>query len=90
MIKNVKKEDILTRFWYTLKQTLKSYWKKNQLMIEHWTSLARLTYVIYVYLYSHVVENDNLICCLICTTYMLTSRDQRYITKQFHRYLNLE
>ncbi len=30
----------------------------------------------YVYLYSHVVETDNLACCLICTTFMSTWRNQ--------------
>jgi len=39
-------------------------------MIEHWTLLTKLTYVIYVYLCFHVVEINNLTCYLICTIYM--------------------
>jgi hypothetical protein len=49
-----------------------SYPETNQSIIKHWTPLAGLTYVIYVYFYFHVVKIDNLACYLICTTYMST------------------
>jgi hypothetical protein len=52
-----------------------SYPQINQSMIEHWTLFAKLTYIIYVYHYSHVVEINNLTCCQICTTYMSTWKD---------------
>jgi hypothetical protein len=57
------------------------YPQTNQSMIEHWIPLVILTYVIYVYLYSHVLEIDNLVHCLICSTYMSTLKDQRSSTK---------
>jgi hypothetical protein len=66
--------------WYNIASVNKS-------MIEHWTPLARL---MYVYLYSHVVKTNNLDCCLNCTTYMSTCKNQQFGTKQCHRCLNLE
>ncbi len=62
----------------------------NQLMIKHLTPLAWLKFTIYVYLCCHVVETNNLICYLICTTCMSTLKNERSNTKQFHRHLDLE
>jgi hypothetical protein len=59
-------------------------------MIEHWTLLVELTYVIYVYLCSHVVEIDNFTCYPICTTCISNLKDQHSNIKSFCKCLNLE
>jgi hypothetical protein len=61
----------------------------SQLAIEHLTPLAWLKFAIYVYLCCCAIE-VNPTCYLICTTCMLTLKDQQSSTKQFHKFLHLE
>jgi hypothetical protein len=63
---------------------------KSQLMIEDLIPHAWLKFVIYVYLSCCVVKTNNLVYYMIYKTCMLTSKDQRSSTKQFHKHLHVE
>jgi hypothetical protein len=58
-------------------------------MIEQWTLLAKLTYVIYVYLCFHVVEINNLLLSDLYNIYVNLERPMIWY-KQFRRCPNLE